>query len=60
MKPTALVLPRSVSQSSTQVLDRFLNIPPTVTIHEGHRVKVYFTQDLLLPAYENHTVPPNI
>jgi type IV secretion system protein VirB10 len=50
----------SVSQSSTQVLDRFLNIPPTVTIHEGHRVKVYFTQDLLLPAYENHTVPPNI
>jgi type IV secretory pathway VirB10-like protein len=50
----------SVSQSSTQVLDRFLNIPPTVTIREGHRVKVYFTQDLLLPAYENHTVPPNI
>ena len=50
----------SVSQSSTQVLDRFLNIPPTVTIREGHRVKVYFTQDLLLPAYDNHTVPPNI
>ncbi len=50
----------SVSQSSTQVLDRFLNIPPTVTIREGHRVKVYFTQDLLLPAYENHTVPPSI
>src|SRR5713226_948296 len=50
----------SVSQSSTQVLDRFLNIPPTVTIREGHRVKVYFTQGLLLPAYENHTVPPNI
>jgi type IV secretory pathway VirB10-like protein len=50
----------SISQSSTQVLDRFLNIPPTVTIREGHRVKVYFTQDLLLPAYENHSVPPNI
>ena len=50
----------SVSQSSTQVLDRFLNIPPTLTIREGHRVKVYFTQDLLLPSYENHTVPPNI
>jgi type IV secretory pathway VirB10-like protein len=50
----------SVSQSSTQVLDRFLNIPPTITIREGHRVKVYFTQDLLLPAYENHTVSPNI
>jgi type IV secretion system protein TrbI len=50
----------SLSQSSTQVLDRFLNIAPTITIREGHRVKVYFTQDVLLPAYENHTVPPNI
>lgn len=50
----------SLSQSSTQVLDRFLNIAPTITIREGHRVKVYFTQDLLLPSYENHTVPPNI
>ena len=50
----------SLSQTSTQVLDRFLNIPPTITIREGHRVKVYFTQDLLLPAYENHTVPPDI
>ena len=50
----------SFSQSSTQVLDRFLNIAPTITIREGHRVKVYFTQDLLLPAYENHTVSPNI
>lgn len=50
----------SMSQSSTRVLDRFLNISPTLTIREGHRVKVYLTQDLLLPAYDNHTVPPNI
>src|SRR6516162_8422635 len=50
----------SVSQSSTRILDRFLNINPTLTIREGHRVKVYLTQDLLLPAYENHRVPPNI
>ena len=49
-----------VSQSATRVLDRFLNINPTLTIREGHRVKVYLTQDLLLPAYENHRVPPNI
>lgn len=47
----------SVSQSATSVLDRFLEIPPTITIREGHRVKVYFTQDMLLPAYENHTIP---
>ena len=50
----------SVSESGTHILDRFLNIAPTLTIREGHRVKVYITQDLLLPAYENHTVPPNI
>ena len=50
----------SVSQSSTRVLDKFLNINPTLTIREGHRVKIYLTNDLLLPAYENHTIPPNI
>jgi type IV secretory pathway VirB10-like protein len=53
-------LASSLSQSSANVLDRFINIPPTMTIREGHRIKVYLTQDLLLPAYENHTVPPNI
>lgn len=46
----------SVSQSATTILDRFIQIPPTITIREGHRVKVYFTQDLLLPAYENHRI----
>ena len=30
---------------------------PQITIREGHRVKVYFTQDMLLPAYTNHTIP---
>jgi len=48
----------SISQSATTVLDRFLQIPPTITIREGHRVKVYFTQDMLLPAYSNHTISP--
>jgi type IV secretion system protein VirB10 len=47
----------SVSQSATTILGRFLMIPPTITIREGHRVKVYFTQDLLLPAYSNHRIP---
>lgn len=47
----------SLSQSSANVLDRFINIPPTITIREGHRIKVYITQDMLLPAYENHAMP---
>jgi len=46
----------SVSQSAATILDRFIQIPPTITIREGHRVKVYFTQDMLLPAYSNHTI----
>jgi type IV secretion system protein VirB10 len=50
----------SLSQSSANVLDRFINVPPTITIREGHRIKVYITQDMLLPAYENHSVPSDI
>ena len=47
----------SISESAMGALDRFLNIPPTIKVHEGQRIKIYFTQDLLLPAYENHTIP---
>ena len=49
----------SLSQSGADVLDRFINILPTITIREGHRVKVILTQDMLLPAYENHDMPGN-
>jgi len=45
-----------ISQQAMTVLDKFIQIPPTITIREGHRVKVYFTQDMLLPAYENHRI----
>src|SRR5207247_10854399 len=41
----------SMAQSSERILDRFLNILPTVTIREGHRVKVYLSNDLALPDY---------
>jgi type IV secretory pathway VirB10-like protein len=47
----------SVSESATTIFNRFMQIPPTITIREGHRVKVYFTQDMLLPAYSNHNIP---
>lgn len=48
---------QSMAQSSEQILDRFLNILPTVTIREGHRVKVYLSGDLALPDYNNHKMP---
>jgi type IV secretion system protein VirB10 len=46
----------SVSQSSAHILDRFLNILPTVTIREGHRIKVYVAHDLDVPAYREPTL----
>jgi type IV secretion system protein TrbI len=42
------------------ILDRFLNVLPTITIREGHRVKVYITQDLLVPDYAQHAMPSNL
>jgi type IV secretion system protein TrbI len=46
----------AVSEATAQVLARFLNRLPTITIREGHRVKVYVTSDLELPAYEERSV----
>ena len=51
---------QSMAQSSEQILDKFLNILPTVTIREGHRVKVYLSGDLAMPDYNNHKIPPNL
>jgi type IV secretion system protein VirB10 len=50
----------SMAQSSAQILDKFLNILPTVTIPEGHRVKVYLSGDLALPDYNNHKMPSDL
>ena len=41
----------NLAQSSARILDRFLNLLPTVTIREGHRIKVYVSSDLDVPAY---------
>ena len=50
----------STAQSAARILDRFLNILPTVTIREGHRVKVYLSGDLALPDYRNHRMPSDL
>jgi type IV secretion system protein VirB10 len=50
----------SLSQSSLQILDRFLNVLPTFTIREGCRIDVYLSQDLTLPAYEAHQMPSDL
>ena len=51
---------QSTAQSSAQILDRFLNILPTITIREGHRIKVYLSGDLAVPDYASHTMPSNL
>ncbi len=53
-------LGQSMAQSSAHILDRFLNVLPTVTIREGHRVKVYLSGDLALPDYNNHKMPSDL
>lgn len=42
----------ATGQATAQTMNRFLNRFPTITIREGHRVKVYVTSDLELPAYD--------
>jgi len=51
---------QSTAQSSAQILEKFLNVMPTVTIREGHRVKVYLAGDLALPDYLNHKMPSDL
>jgi type IV secretory pathway VirB10-like protein len=51
---------QSTAQSSAQILDKFLNIMPTVTIREGHRVKVYLSGDVAVPDYSNHKMPSDL
>jgi len=49
-----------LANAGDQILDRFLNILPTITIREGTRVKIYLSADLLLPDYHDHHLPPSL
>lgn len=46
----------SLATSSGRVLDRFLNVLPSVTIREGHRLRIYLTRDLDLAPYRDQSV----
>lgn len=47
----------AAAQSTAQVMNRYLNRPPNITIREGHRVKVYVTSDFELPPYHPAGAP---
>ena len=40
---------QGLGQAATRILDRFLNRLPTITIRAGHRLRVWFTSDVLVP-----------
>ena len=39
---------QGLGQAATRILDRFLNRIPTITIRAGHRLRVWFTSDVLV------------
>ncbi len=40
---------RALGEAASAIMSRYLNRLPTITIRAGHRVRVYFTSDLLVP-----------
>ena len=40
--------------SATSMLDRYLNRMPEITIRAGHRLRVWFTSDVLVPTPPTH------
>jgi type IV secretion system protein VirB10 len=46
----------AASQAAAQTMGQFLNRMPTITIREGHRVKVYVTRDVDVPEWRGAAV----
>ena len=40
---------RSLGESASSIMERYLNRLPTITIRAGQRIRIYFTSDLLVP-----------
>ena len=41
---------QGLGQAAEQILQRFLNRLPTITIRAGHRLRIWFTSDVLVPG----------
>lgn len=51
---------QNMSESSMQVLDRFLNVLPTFIIREGARNNIHLPWNLWLPDYAKHSMKENL
>ena len=40
---------RSLGESTSAIMNRYLNRLPTIIIRAGHRIRIYFVSDLLVP-----------
>jgi len=49
-----------MASAGEHILDKFLNVLPTVTIREGSRIKIYLSNDLVLPDYAAHKTASDI
>jgi type IV secretion system protein VirB10 len=49
-----------MASAGEHILDKFLNVLPTVTIREGSRIKIYLSSDLVLSDYTAHNAASNI
>ena len=45
---------QGLGQSASQMLDRFLNRLPAITIRAGHRLRIWLTADVLVPRPAAH------
>ena len=45
---------QGLGNSATSVLDRFLNRMPEITVRAGHRLRIWFTSDALVPTPNAH------
>jgi type IV secretory pathway VirB10-like protein len=48
------------AQESEQIVNKFLNRLPVITVKEGSRARVYINQDILIPSYAEHRVDPTL
>ena len=46
---------QGLGETAVRILDRFLNRLPTITIRAGHRLRIWFTGDVLVPPEPHPT-----
>ena len=49
---------QGLGTASTRILERFLNRFPNITIRAGHRLRIWFTADVLMPRPTERTLTP--